>query len=125
MDTGEIVAAYGAASNEPDEAKRAALLEESWADDGVYQDPQGTVERPCGAGRTHRWVSRGVSRLHDRADKRRGVQWRGDPLARADGARVGSRAAGCRASAGERACLRQARARRARRLARVVMRPGR
>jgi SnoaL-like domain len=39
----QIVATYGSAWNEPDEARRAALLEQSVADDGVYQDPQGTV----------------------------------------------------------------------------------
>jgi hypothetical protein len=44
METSEIVATYNSAWNEPDEAKRTAILEESWADDGVYQDPQGTVE---------------------------------------------------------------------------------
>lgn len=44
MDTAEIVAAYGAAWNETDEAKRTALLERSWADDGVYTDPTATVE---------------------------------------------------------------------------------
>jgi SnoaL-like domain len=41
MDARTIVAIYGAAWNEPDEAKRAAMLEESWSDDGVYQDPTG------------------------------------------------------------------------------------
>jgi hypothetical protein len=30
--------------NEPDEAKRTALMEESWADNGVYQDPTGTAD---------------------------------------------------------------------------------
>jgi hypothetical protein len=44
MDTNEIVATYGAAWNEPDEAKRTALLESAWADDGVYQDPTGIAE---------------------------------------------------------------------------------
>ncbi len=43
MDTSEIVATYGAAWNEPDQAKRTVLLEASWADDGVYQDPSGTA----------------------------------------------------------------------------------
>ena len=38
-----MAATYGASWNEPDEAKRAALLEASWADDGVYQDPTGTA----------------------------------------------------------------------------------
>lgn len=44
MTTQEIAEAYGAACNEPDEAKRRALLENSWADDGVYTDPQSHVE---------------------------------------------------------------------------------
>jgi hypothetical protein len=44
MDTNEIVAAYGASWNEPDEDKRRALLEKSWADDAVYQDPTGRAE---------------------------------------------------------------------------------
>jgi hypothetical protein len=44
MDASKTVATYGAAWNEPDEAKRAALLEASWSDDGVYQDPTGTAE---------------------------------------------------------------------------------
>ena len=44
MDPSKVVGAYGAAWNEPDEGKRTALLEESWADDGVYQDPTGKAE---------------------------------------------------------------------------------
>ena len=44
MDIKETVATYGAAWNEPDEAKRAALLEVSWADDGIYQDPTATAQ---------------------------------------------------------------------------------
>ena len=43
MDANEIVSAYGAAWNEPDEVKRAHLLERAWADDGVYQDPTATA----------------------------------------------------------------------------------
>jgi hypothetical protein len=43
MDTDDIVATYGAAWNEIDEAKRTALLESSWADDGVYLDPTATA----------------------------------------------------------------------------------
>ncbi|MDO8612953.1 MAG: nuclear transport factor 2 family protein [Dehalococcoidia bacterium] len=39
----EIVAAYMAAWNETDEAKRRSLLEMSWADDGTYTDPQSDV----------------------------------------------------------------------------------
>jgi SnoaL-like domain len=44
MDPSKIVAIYGASWNEPDPAKRTALLEEAWADDGIYQDPTGTAE---------------------------------------------------------------------------------
>ena len=44
MDTEEIVATYGASWNETDDAKRTALLERSWADDGVYNDPTATVD---------------------------------------------------------------------------------
>ena len=44
MDPSEIVALYGASWNEADEAKRTALLEQSWADDGVYQDPTSKAE---------------------------------------------------------------------------------
>jgi hypothetical protein len=44
MDPKRVVAVYGASWNEPDEGKRAALLDDSWADDGVYQDPTGTAE---------------------------------------------------------------------------------
>jgi hypothetical protein len=43
MNTNEIVAAYGAAWNEHDQAKRAALLEQSWADNGLYTDPTATA----------------------------------------------------------------------------------
>jgi SnoaL-like domain len=35
----EVVTAYGAAWNEPDEGGRRELLEQAWADDGVYCDP--------------------------------------------------------------------------------------
>jgi hypothetical protein len=48
MSAEEIVAAYGAAWNEPDEAARAALLAKSWADDGVYCDPSATVRGRAG-----------------------------------------------------------------------------
>jgi len=37
--TKETVEAYMAAWNENDEAKRRALLEKAWADDGRYTDP--------------------------------------------------------------------------------------
>lgn len=43
MDTDEIVTAYGAAWNETDDAKRTALLEKSWADEGIYNDPTATA----------------------------------------------------------------------------------
>lgn len=43
MDAKETVATYGSAWNEPDAEKRAALLEQSWADDGVYTDPTATA----------------------------------------------------------------------------------
>ncbi|MEO8696790.1 MAG: nuclear transport factor 2 family protein [Acidimicrobiales bacterium] len=43
MNTDEIVTAYGAAWNEHDDAKRAALLEHSWADSGLYTDPTATA----------------------------------------------------------------------------------
>jgi SnoaL-like domain len=43
MDTRQIVTTYCAAWNEPDKAKRTAMLEASWADDGVYHDPTGTA----------------------------------------------------------------------------------
>ena len=43
MEPRKIVAIYSASWNEPDEGKRTALLEDSWADDGVYQDPAGTA----------------------------------------------------------------------------------
>ena len=42
--TQQIVEAYGAAWNEPDQAKRRALLDQAWADGGVYTDPQSHVE---------------------------------------------------------------------------------
>jgi hypothetical protein len=44
VDISEVVAVYHSAWNELDEAKRSTILEQSWADDGVYRDPQGTVE---------------------------------------------------------------------------------
>jgi hypothetical protein len=40
----EVVAAYGAAWGEADESSRRKLLEEAWADDGVYCDPTANVE---------------------------------------------------------------------------------
>ena len=44
MELNEVVAAYGASWNETDESKRRKLLEQSWADDAVYQDPLGRAE---------------------------------------------------------------------------------
>ena len=43
MTLDEKVTAYCAAWNEKDEAARAALLEKSWGDDAVYEDPMGVV----------------------------------------------------------------------------------
>ena len=39
----EIVNAYTAAWNEPDDGKRRRLLEAAWAEDGAYTDPQSDV----------------------------------------------------------------------------------
>lgn len=39
MEPREVVVAYGAAWNEPDEAKRSALLGQAFAEDGTYRDP--------------------------------------------------------------------------------------
>jgi hypothetical protein len=44
MDEVAIVDAYGAAWNEADEARRLTLLDASWAQGGVYQDPTGRAE---------------------------------------------------------------------------------
>ena len=44
MGPSEVVAAYGAAWAEPDEAKRRALLTEAWAEAGVYVDPTGRAD---------------------------------------------------------------------------------
>jgi hypothetical protein len=44
MDIDETVATYGAAWNEPDAGKRAALLAQAWADDGTYTDPTAHAE---------------------------------------------------------------------------------
>jgi hypothetical protein len=41
--TEEIVAAYMAAWNETDEARRRGLLETAWAEGGTYTDPQSDV----------------------------------------------------------------------------------
>lgn len=44
MEPTEAVVTYGAAWNETDDTKRAALLEKAWAADGVYLDPTGRAE---------------------------------------------------------------------------------
>jgi hypothetical protein len=36
----EVIQAYGDSWNEPDESKRRQLIERSWADGGVFQDPR-------------------------------------------------------------------------------------
>ena len=43
MATKEVVEAYGAAWNEVDQAARRRLLEQAWADDGTYTDPQSDI----------------------------------------------------------------------------------
>ena len=40
----EVLQAYVAAWGETDQAKRRALLEKAWDDDGVYQDPSADVQ---------------------------------------------------------------------------------
>jgi hypothetical protein len=40
----EAVMTYGAAWAEPDEAKRRALLEKAWAENGTYLDPTGRAD---------------------------------------------------------------------------------
>lgn len=44
MDVTEAVITYVRAWHEPDEAVRRGLLELTWAEDGVYTDPGGTIE---------------------------------------------------------------------------------
>ena len=44
MAVSDVVNAYGAAWNEPDEVARRTLLEEAWSDDGVYCDPTAKVD---------------------------------------------------------------------------------
>lgn len=44
MTSREIVEAYMAAWNEPDEGARRKLLEACWTDDGTYTDPTAHVE---------------------------------------------------------------------------------
>jgi hypothetical protein len=40
----ETIQAYGNAWNEPDEEKRRQLIERSWADGAVFQDPRDRAE---------------------------------------------------------------------------------
>jgi hypothetical protein len=77
----EVVLAYIEAWNTPDEETRRKLLEQSWADDGVYTDPLGEVrgretlvshigrflsEGPSGRGPGHRiQVANGVDHHHE------------------------------------------------------------
>jgi hypothetical protein len=42
-DIQDIVDAYGAAWNEPDEDKRRRLLEKAWADDGAFVEAERTI----------------------------------------------------------------------------------
>jgi hypothetical protein len=42
-DIQDIVDAYAAAWNEPDEDKRRELLEKAWADDGIHVDGERTI----------------------------------------------------------------------------------
>ena len=44
MGATEIVTAYGESWNQSDESGRRKLLEEAWADDGIYSDPTALVE---------------------------------------------------------------------------------
>jgi hypothetical protein len=44
VEVSDVVRAYGAAWNEPDEASRRALLQDAWSEDGVYCDPTATVD---------------------------------------------------------------------------------
>jgi hypothetical protein len=44
MELQQAVAVYGAAWNELDDAGRRKLLEESWAESGVYCDPMGRAD---------------------------------------------------------------------------------
>ena len=44
MDVNEVVAAYTSAWSQPDEEARRELLEQGWAEGGVYIDPTARVE---------------------------------------------------------------------------------
>ncbi len=51
MSLDEIVSTYCAAWNEKDETARSAMLEKSWGDAGVYEDPTGVA--PAGRAGLH------------------------------------------------------------------------
>ncbi|MBB5464202.1 hypothetical protein HDG32_000295 [Paraburkholderia sp. CI2] len=55
MTLDEIVSAYCAAWNEKDEVARTALLEKSWGDSGVYEDPTSAV--PPGRAALHAHIA--------------------------------------------------------------------
>jgi hypothetical protein len=44
VEAAEVVTTYVRAWHERDEATRRRLLEQTWAEDGVYADPGGTIE---------------------------------------------------------------------------------
>jgi hypothetical protein len=44
MKVSEVVEAYGAAWNEPEESCRRKLIEDAWSDDGHYCDPTAQVD---------------------------------------------------------------------------------
>ena len=44
VDPAEVVSTYVRAWHERDEATRRALLDQSWAEDGTYADPEGRIE---------------------------------------------------------------------------------
>lgn len=46
MNTQQIVDTYGSSWNEPDVTKRRQILEQSWADEATYTDPQSHAEGP-------------------------------------------------------------------------------
>ena len=56
MTLDETVIAYCAAWNEKNEAARSSLLEQSWGDKGVYEDPIGVA--PAGRGGTAMAIAR-------------------------------------------------------------------
>jgi hypothetical protein len=44
VDTAHVVSTYVRAWHERDESTRRQLLEQTWAEDGIYVDPGGTIE---------------------------------------------------------------------------------